>query len=100
MVYRADSLGMALLGALNGDLPSPAIVLKLVVAGPLLLLTIYFLYNEFIRYRTRIKNLPGPQGWPIVGNLFQVRLFSVSSFLFFEVGSHKLSLLLTAAAPR
>lgn len=84
---------MALLGALNGDLPSPVTVLKLVVAGPLLLLTIYFLYNEVIRYRSRIRNLPGPQGWPIVGNLFQVSVL-------FKLGCYEQSPLLTAVASR
>lgn len=84
---------MALLGALNRDLPSPVIVLKLIIAGPLLLLTIYFLYNEFIRYRSRIRNLPGPQGWPIVGNLFQVRVL-------LELGFNEQSPLLIAVAPR
>ncbi|KAI0886558.1 cytochrome P450 [Annulohypoxylon maeteangense] len=33
----------------------------------------YLLQNEIVRYRSRVKNLPGPRGWPIVGNLFQHR---------------------------
>ncbi|OTA98769.1 hypothetical protein M426DRAFT_258122 [Hypoxylon sp. CI-4A] len=36
-------------------------------------LVLYLLQNEVIRYRSRIKNLPGPRGWPVVGNLFQER---------------------------
>ncbi|KAI1103728.1 cytochrome P450 [Jackrogersella minutella] len=36
-------------------------------------LLIYLIQNEVVRYRSRIKNLPGPRGWPIVGNLFQER---------------------------
>ncbi|KAH9885547.1 cytochrome P450 [Xylariomycetidae sp. FL2044] len=34
-------------------------------------LTLYLLQNEARRYHSRIKNLPGPRGWPVVGNLFQ-----------------------------
>ncbi|KAF6789407.1 3-hydroxyphenylacetate 6 hydroxylase [Colletotrichum sojae] len=37
----------------------------------LLLITFYLVQNEFFRYKSRIKNLPGPRGWPAVGNLFQ-----------------------------
>ncbi|XDG05335.1 hypothetical protein ABKA04_004950 [Annulohypoxylon sp. FPYF3050] len=36
-------------------------------------LLVYLVQNEIVRYRSRIKNLPGPRGWPIVGNLFQNR---------------------------
>ncbi|TEA17046.1 3-hydroxyphenylacetate 6-hydroxylase [Colletotrichum sidae] len=36
-----------------------------------LLLALYLAQNEFIRYQSRIRNLPGPRGWPVVGNLFQ-----------------------------
>ncbi|KAI1207858.1 cytochrome P450 [Annulohypoxylon truncatum] len=36
-------------------------------------LLFYLAQNEIVRYRNRIKNLPGPRGWPIVGNLFQHR---------------------------
>ncbi len=38
------------------------------------LILIYFAQNEVTRYLNRIKGLPGPRGWPIVGNLFQVRV--------------------------
>ena len=30
-------------------------------------------YHEYLRWRSHIKGLPGPQGLPIVGNLLQVR---------------------------
>ncbi|KAJ4300695.1 hypothetical protein N0V90_002783 [Kalmusia sp. IMI 367209] len=31
----------------------------------------YFAVNEWVRYQSRIKHLPHPGGWPVVGNLFQ-----------------------------
>lgn len=43
--------------------------------APVAVLVIYLLRNELIRYQGRVKHLPGPTGWPIVGNLFQVRRF-------------------------
>jgi 3-hydroxyphenylacetate 6-hydroxylase len=63
---------MAILAKLHWGLLTPLSILKLVISAPLGLLVFYLLYNELVRYRSRIKNLPGPQGWPIVGNLFQV----------------------------
>ncbi|KXH43795.1 hypothetical protein CNYM01_05723 [Colletotrichum nymphaeae SA-01] len=36
-----------------------------------LILAGYLLQNEIKRYRGRIKHLPGPLGWLVVGNLFQ-----------------------------
>ncbi|OTB10519.1 hypothetical protein K445DRAFT_252780 [Daldinia sp. EC12] len=44
-------------------------IILLHIAG----LAIYLIQNEVTRYRSRIKNLPGPLGWPVVGNLFQHR---------------------------
>lgn len=43
----------------------------------LLLASVYLFQNEVFRYTRRIRNLGGPRGWPIVGNLFQV--FAVST---------------------
>lgn len=43
----------------------------------IVLLVLYVVQNEITRYRSRIKNLPGPRGWPVAGNLFQVRAFFV-----------------------
>jgi 3-hydroxyphenylacetate 6-hydroxylase len=39
-----------------------------------LLLTVvgYFVFNEWTRYRSRVKGLSGPAGLPIIGNLHQV----------------------------
>ena len=39
---------------------------------PPILLIVYFILNEFVRYFRRIKGIPGPTGLPIVGNLHQV----------------------------
>lgn len=30
-------------------------------------------YQEFLRITSRVKRLPGPRGWPVVGNLLQVK---------------------------
>jgi 3-hydroxyphenylacetate 6-hydroxylase len=49
--------------------------------APVTVLVVYLLRNELIRYQSRIKHLPGPTGWPIVGNLFQVRSFGQYSEL-------------------
>jgi len=39
---------------------------------PPVLLIVYFIINEFVRYNRRIPGIPGPSGLPIVGNLHQV----------------------------
>ena len=39
---------------------------------PPALLVVYFLLNEIVRARRRIRGIPGPAGLPIVGNLHQV----------------------------
>ncbi|KAI2465946.1 cytochrome P450 [Annulohypoxylon bovei var. microspora] len=46
---------------------------KYLISIPVVGLIFYLIQNEIIRYRSRIKNLPGPRGWPVVGNLFQHR---------------------------
>ncbi|KAF2811331.1 putative daf-9 isoform A [Mytilinidion resinicola] len=53
--------------------PSPLEVLKWIVIILVLGLAIYIVQNEVDRYRKRIRNLPGPIGYPVVGNLFQLR---------------------------
>lgn len=30
-------------------------------------------YHEYLRLSSRVKRLPGPSGWPIIGNLYQVK---------------------------
>ena len=57
-------------------LPSFSTVLNLlgwIVGLNLLAFVVYVLQNEIVRWQSRVKNLPGPQGWPIVGNLWQLR---------------------------
>lgn len=34
---------------------------------------LYVITNEFIRAAARIPNLPGPVGFPLIGNLWQIR---------------------------
>lgn len=65
---------MALLGSIfRISIDGLIDVLRYAVAAPLLLLLVYLLQNEIGRYQSRIKYLPGPRGWPVVGNLFQVQ---------------------------
>ncbi|KAK2730130.1 hypothetical protein CKAH01_09783 [Colletotrichum kahawae] len=45
--------------------------LKISIVALLSLLITYLIQNELARFRSRIKGLPGPPGWPVVGNLFQ-----------------------------
>ncbi|CAG9990955.1 unnamed protein product, partial [Clonostachys byssicola] len=40
---------------------------------PIFSLLIYILVNEFVRYSTRIPNLPGPRGYPLLGSLPSLR---------------------------
>lgn len=48
-------------------------LLEYTIAVPVIALLAYLVHNEFTRHSSRIKHLPGPRGWPVVGNLFQVR---------------------------
>ncbi|KAI5863857.1 cytochrome P450 [Durotheca rogersii] len=43
------------------------------ISFSVIFVVVYLAQNEVTRYRSRIKNLPGPRGWPVVGNLFQNR---------------------------
>lgn len=38
----------------------------------LILLVVYLTINEIVRWKARLKGLPGPRGLPVVGNLPQV----------------------------
>ncbi|KAM0335233.1 hypothetical protein ACHAQA_000276 [Verticillium albo-atrum] len=62
---------MAILQVIQNPLLEPLALLKYAIIAPVALLIIYLTQNEFVRWQTRIKNLPGPQGWPIFGNLLQ-----------------------------
>ncbi|GKT76670.1 3-hydroxyphenylacetate 6 hydroxylase [Colletotrichum tofieldiae] len=48
-----------------------ATTLKYFIGIALIFFVGYLLQNEVVRYRSKIRNLAGPRGWPIVGNLFQ-----------------------------
>ena len=43
-------------------------------------IAVYLIQNEITRYRSRVKNLPGPRGWPVVGNLFQVKYQNMHTY--------------------
>ncbi|KAI8959187.1 cytochrome P450 [Daldinia sp. FL1419] len=60
--------------SLSGALPVYALsIVQYITLWLAVGLVLYLIQNEVIRYRSRIKNLPGPHGWPVVGNLFQHR---------------------------
>lgn len=71
---------MAVLDVTLGAIAQPLTLLKYAVGLPLALFLVYFIQNEIVRYRSQIKNLPGPRGLPIVGNLFQVIQFRNRSY--------------------
>lgn len=48
-----------------------SLLLKGIVA-PILALTVYILFNELLRWRSRISGLNGPKGLPLIGNLLDV----------------------------
>jgi 3-hydroxyphenylacetate 6-hydroxylase len=35
--------------------------------------TLYIIVNEFVRGQARVKGLSGPAGYPLIGNLWQIR---------------------------
>jgi len=48
-------------------------LLALPIIAFALILTAYFILNEWTRYQARLKGLKGPRGLPVIGNLLQVR---------------------------
>lgn len=48
-------------------------IVELVVAVLAVFLAIYLLYNEILRHLSRIPNLPGPLGLPVVGSLLSLK---------------------------
>ena len=70
---------MAVLDVTLGAIAHSLTLLKYLIGLPLALLFIYLIQNEIVRYRSQIKNLPGPRGLPVVGNLFQVIQFAYRS---------------------
>lgn len=47
-------------------------LLQFVTLSGLLMVSLYLVANEIVRYRARIPGLKGPRGLPIVGNLFDI----------------------------
>lgn len=43
--------------------------IQLVLLAPAALLVLYLFYNELVRFRLRVPNLPGPRGFPLLGSL-------------------------------
>ncbi|KAJ3539833.1 hypothetical protein NM208_g5326 [Fusarium decemcellulare] len=50
---------------------NPLTLLSYLIILPIVILIAYLTQNEITRYRSRVKRLAGPRGWPVVGNLFQ-----------------------------
>lgn len=46
----------------------------------LALLVVYIFANEIVRSRRRIPGLKGPRGWPIIGNLREVRVDAAQKY--------------------
>lgn len=63
---------MALLDQMLDIWVRPISILTYTIELLVALAIVYLAQNEVVRYRARIRNLPGPRGWPVVGNLFQV----------------------------
>lgn len=52
---------------------SPLGMLIWALAGPFAVILVLIALNEIIRYSTRIANLPGPRGYPLLGSLPSLR---------------------------
>jgi 3-hydroxyphenylacetate 6-hydroxylase len=59
------------------ELPSVPHALGLV---SILALT-YLIFNEFERYRARIKGLSGPPSWPVIGNIWEIRQSAAQKYV-------------------
>lgn len=68
LLFMIITMAAALETLARGSLTSLKYFVVITVFG----LLVYIVQNEITRYRSRVKNLPGPRGWPVVGNLFQV----------------------------
>lgn len=60
---------MAIFGFVEREFMATAIDSSIAI---ILAVLTYFIANEFVRYRARLKGIPGPTGLPIIGNLYQV----------------------------
>lgn len=54
------------------------------VSGPACILVTsaiaYFLGNEFVRFNARLPTLKGPGGWPVVGNIWDIRVNAAEKY--------------------
>lgn len=48
-------------------------LLRSFIVGTLIAAALYLIGNEIVRGRSRIPGLKGPRGWPVVGNLTEIR---------------------------
>ncbi|KAI1093852.1 3-hydroxyphenylacetate 6 hydroxylase [Rostrohypoxylon terebratum] len=48
-------------------------LLRSFIVGTLVTAALYLVGNEIVRGRSRIPGLKGPKGWPVVGNLTEIR---------------------------
>ena len=46
----------------------------------LVLPVLYIICNEFIRASARVKGMKGPSGWPLIGNLAQIRVNAAEQY--------------------
>lgn len=49
--------------------------------GFLVILFCYVILYEAHRYRVRVKGLRGPPGWPIVGNIWDIRKLAAQKYV-------------------
>lgn len=55
-------------------------LLQSVVVGGLVVVALCIVGNEIIRNHARVSGLKGPKGWPIVGNLLDIRINAALKF--------------------
>lgn len=68
------ALFYGLRGLVGNALPqSPLNLLIWVFIGPFIVILVLIVLNEIVRYSTRISNLPGPRGYPLLGSLPSLR---------------------------
>jgi 3-hydroxyphenylacetate 6-hydroxylase len=53
---------------------------RVLAAAPLILLVAYLLANEVVRASARLKDFKGPKGWPVVGNIPDIRVNAAEKY--------------------
>lgn len=69
----------SLISSIQSHLQSTPIHHSLALAS-ILLPIIYVILNEFIRASVRVKGLKGPTGFPLIGNLAQIRVNAAEQY--------------------